>query len=35
LAEYVGQFLTILFSVLTSNQGMFRLIRSQGTPPVW
>jgi hypothetical protein len=34
LGKHLGHLVTILPSGLTSNQCMFRLIGSQGTPPV-
>ena len=34
LGKHLGQLVTILSSVFTSDQCMFRLKGSQGTPPV-
>jgi hypothetical protein len=35
LAEHIGQLATVLFTGFVSDQSIFGLIRSQGTPPVW
>ena len=35
LAEHISQLFAVLFTGFVSDQGVFGLIRSQGTPPVW